>query len=123
MNLGTLACFGFMCWGGGLVLSQEELTVYVLVVVEENHEMSNAKVAFEMRASGHSKLVAEERREVPVVRYSVEDWSTCWVLDLNRNPWTLIIIIHEEAVNQFTKMAYFGRIFSGMKVCMRALSI
>jgi hypothetical protein len=61
-----------MCWGGGLVLFQEELTVCVLVVVVGNHGMSNARVAFEMRASGHSKPVAKEGKEVPVVRYSVE---------------------------------------------------
>jgi hypothetical protein len=54
------------------VLFQEELTVCVLVVVVGNHGMSNARVAFEMRASGHSKPVAKEGKEVPVVRYSVE---------------------------------------------------
>jgi hypothetical protein len=34
-----------------------------------------------------------------------------------------MIILHKEAVNQFPGMVYFGRIFSGRKVCMRALSI
>jgi hypothetical protein len=35
------------------------------------------------------------------------------VVDPNRNPWMLVVIIHEEAVNQFLGMAYFGGVFSG----------
>jgi hypothetical protein len=44
------------------------------------------------------------------------------VLEPKRNPWTLVVIIHEEAVNQFPGMAYFGGIFSGRKVSVMAMN-
>jgi hypothetical protein len=43
------------------------------------------------------------------------------VLDPNRNPRTLVVIIHKEAINQFPWMAYFGRVFSGEEVSVRAM--
>jgi hypothetical protein len=44
------------------------------------------------------------------------------VLEPNRTPRTLVIIIHEEAVNQFPRMAYYGGVFSGRELSVRALS-
>jgi hypothetical protein len=32
-----------------------------------------------------------------------------------------VVIIHEEAINQFPGMAYFGRLYSGDKVSLRAM--
>jgi hypothetical protein len=43
------------------------------------------------------------------------------VLDPDRNPRTLVVIIHEEAINQFPRMAYFGGVFSGREVSVRAM--
>jgi hypothetical protein len=44
------------------------------------------------------------------------------VLEPNRAPRTLVIIIHEEVVNQFPGMAYYGGVFSGRELSVRALS-
>jgi hypothetical protein len=43
------------------------------------------------------------------------------VLDPNRNPRTLVVIIYEEAINQFPGMAYFGGVFSGEEISIRAM--
>jgi hypothetical protein len=32
-----------------------------------------------------------------------------------------VIVLHEEAVNQFPEMAYYGGVFSGRGVCVRAM--
>jgi hypothetical protein len=55
--------------------------------------------------------------------YNVEDGNPRWVLELDRNPRTLMVIIHEGAINQFPGMAYFGRVFSwgGGEVSVRAM--
>jgi hypothetical protein len=38
--------------------------------------------------------------------YSAEKGNSRWVLELERNPWMLVVIIHKEAINQFLGMAY-----------------
>jgi hypothetical protein len=43
------------------------------------------------------------------------------VLEPDRTPWTLMIVLHKEAVNQFPRMAYYGGVFSGGEVNVRAL--
>jgi hypothetical protein len=61
------------------------------------------------------KSTGGEREE----RVAVLGWggreNVCRVLDPNRTPRTLVVIIHEEAVNQFPGMAYFGGFSVGMK--------
>jgi hypothetical protein len=42
------------------------------------------------------------------------------VLEPDRNPQTLVLIICEEVINQFSRMAYFGRVFNGKEVSLRA---
>jgi hypothetical protein len=46
------------------------------------------------------------------MRYNAKEGNLLWMLELDRNPRTLVVIIH-EAINQFLKMAYFGGVFSG----------
>jgi hypothetical protein len=43
------------------------------------------------------------------------------VLDPDRNPHTMVVIIHEEAINQYPGMAYYGGIFSGGEASVRAI--
>jgi hypothetical protein len=43
------------------------------------------------------------------------------VLKPDRTPWTLVIVLHEEVVNQFPGMAYYGGVFSGREVSMSAV--
>jgi hypothetical protein len=50
-----------------------------------------------------------------------EEGNPRWVLEPDRNPCTLVVIIHEEAVNQFPGMAYFGGVFSEGEVSVKAM--
>jgi hypothetical protein len=43
------------------------------------------------------------------------------VLEPDQTPQTLVIVLHEEAINQFLGMAYFGGVFSGGEVSVRAM--
>jgi hypothetical protein len=58
----------------------------------------------------------------PTMRENAEDGSFRQVLDPNRNPRTMVMIIHKEAINQFPGMAYYGGIFSGGEVSVRAIN-
>jgi hypothetical protein len=91
------------------------------VVWVGNCRMSNAQVAFEMDARGHANQMGESDRERVAPRGGGERENVRQVLDPNRNPWTLLVIIHEEVVNQYPWMAYFGGVFSGEEVSIRAM--
>jgi hypothetical protein len=78
-------------------------------------------VAFESGVGGLSVPRAIAGGDVLGVRYSAEGRNSRWVLELDRNPWTLVVIIHEEAINQFPRMAYFGGVFSCREVNVRAV--
>jgi hypothetical protein len=84
--------------------------------------MSNAMVVFEMEAEGCANQMAEFRRERGAPRGGEEGETVRQVLDPNRNPRMLVVIIHEEAINQFPRMAYFGGVFSGGEVSVRAMN-
>jgi hypothetical protein len=84
-------------------------------------KMSNARVLFELNAHGQAVLVVGGRREGPTGQHDVEGGSPRQVLDPDRNLRTMVVIIHEEVVNQFPGMAYLGGVFSGREVSMRAL--
>lgn len=43
------------------------------------------------------------------------------VLEPDMNPRTLVVIIYEEAINQFLGMAYFGGIFSRREMNVKAM--
>ena len=43
-------------------------------------------------------------------------------MDLDKNLQTMVGIIHEESINQFLGMAYFGGVFSEGKVSVKAMS-
>jgi hypothetical protein len=83
--------------------------------------MSNARVAFESEVGGSSVPRTRTIGDVPTVPYGVEEGSSRRVLEPDRNPWTLVVIIHEEAINQFPGMAYFGGVFSGGEVNVRTM--
>jgi hypothetical protein len=78
-------------------------------------------VALEMEFKVHSSRAMGIKRERPVVCNSVEGDNLCQVLYPDRNPQKLVLVVHEEAINQFPRMAYFGGIFSGGEVCLRAM--
>jgi hypothetical protein len=84
--------------------------------------MSNARVVFEMEAEGRANQMAENRRERVAPRGGEERENVQRVLNPDRNPRTVVVIIHEEAINQFPEMAYFGGMFSGGEVSVKAMN-
>jgi hypothetical protein len=74
---------------------------------------------YEMGAGGQSNT--RMRGEGSMVRYMADEGNSCQVLEPNRNPRTLMVIIHKEAINQFPEMAYFGGVFSGGEVSVKAM--
>ena len=68
-------------------------------VVAGNHSMLNAKVAFESGVGDFSVSRARIGGDVLVMCYGIKGMNFCWVLELDRIPWTLVVIIHEMAVN------------------------
>jgi hypothetical protein len=91
-------------------------------VVAGNHSMLNARVAFESGVGDFSVSRARVGGDVPAMCYGAEGVNFCRVLEPDRNPWILVVIIHEEAMNQFRRMAYFGGIFGGGEVSVRAMN-
>jgi hypothetical protein len=85
------------------------------------HGMSNARVQFEMSAGRHAVPTARGGGEVQTVQFNGEGKSFCWVLEPDWTPHTLVLIIHEEVVNQHPRMAYCGGIFSDGEVSVKAL--
>ena len=85
----------------------------VSVVWAGNCRMSNAQVLFEIEAEGQANQMAENKTEKVAPHGGAKRENVCRVLDPDRNPRTLVVIIHEEAINQFPGMAYFGGVFNG----------
>jgi hypothetical protein len=65
------------------------------------YKMSNAWVVFEMEGGGRTNQMRESERERVAARGGGEREKVRRVLDPDRNPRTLVVIIHEEAINQF----------------------
>jgi hypothetical protein len=61
--------------------------------------MSNARVVFEMEAERRANQMAENRRERMAPRGGEERENVHRVLDPDRNPRTVVVIIHEEEIN------------------------
>jgi hypothetical protein len=88
--------------------------------VGKKKRISNARVLLEMRVDGEAVPIGRGKRLVSSLRFA-EEGNPDQVLELNRNPRTLVVIIHEEAVNQFPGMEYFGGVFSEVEVSVRAM--
>jgi hypothetical protein len=67
--------------------------------------MLNARVLLEMRADGEVVPTGRGRKGVSTLWF-IEKGNPRQVLEPNRNPCTLVVIIHEEAINQFLGMAF-----------------
>jgi hypothetical protein len=83
--------------------------------------MSNARVQFKMATERRATPTKRRRGEVPSAQFNGEERSSHRVLDPDWTLCTLVLVIHEEAVNQDLDTAYFGRIFSDREVSIRAL--
>jgi hypothetical protein len=83
--------------------------------------MSEARDTVERGRSGQAMPAARPRGGVQVLINRAGETETRQVLELDRTPWTLVIIVHEEAINQFPRLAYYGGVFSGREVSVRAL--
>jgi hypothetical protein len=87
-----------------------------------SYRMSNARVVSEMEGGGWTNHIGKSERERVAARGGGERKNVRRVLEPDRNPRTLVVIIHEEAINQFPGMAYFGGVFNGRKVSVRAMN-
>jgi hypothetical protein len=74
-----------------------------------------------MEAEGCANRRAVNKEERVAAQGSGGRENVWRVVDPDRNPRTLVVIIHEEVVNRFPRMAYFGRVFSGSEVSIRAM--
>jgi hypothetical protein len=61
--------------------------------------MSNVRVAFESGVAGRATPVIRGGGGVPSLQYDVEGGDSRRVLEPDKNPRTLVVIIHEEEVN------------------------
>jgi hypothetical protein len=93
--------------------------------------MSSARVGVEMRVEGRPVPatrvgggVCPPRMEegTRLVSQRGGEGSAQHVLEPDRMPRTLVIVLHEEAVNQFLGMAYYGGMFSRRELSVRAIN-
>ena len=83
--------------------------------------MANARRGFEVELGGQ---VAPSRRHGEGMRQpntNRGDGGAWQVLEPDWMPQTLVIVLYEEAINQFPRMAYYGGVFSGGEVSVRAM--
>jgi hypothetical protein len=85
--------------------------------------MSNARMGFEVGFGGQAASARRTEEGIRLLNNSGGDGGARQVLEPNRTPRTLVIVLHEEAINQFPGMAYYGRVFSGGEVSVRAMEI
>jgi hypothetical protein len=84
--------------------------------------MSNARVHYKMATEKRAAPTERGRGvEAPYAQLNGKGGSWRRVLEPYRTPCTLVLVLHEEAVNQHPGMAYFGGIFGDMEVSVRAL--
>jgi hypothetical protein len=82
--------------------------------------MSNAMMLLEMSADGEVVPTGRGGRGMSTLWFA-EERNPHRVLEPDRNPRTLVVIIHEEAINQFPGMPYFGGVFSEGEVSVKAM--
>jgi hypothetical protein len=76
---------------------------------------------FITRAEGGTRLPREEGGGRPIGQQ--EGGGSAWqVLEPDQTPRTLVIVLHEEAVNQYTGMAYYGGVFNRRELSVRAIN-
>ena len=83
--------------------------------------MLNARVIFGSEGRVHVGRSISGGGNMVGVRWGAEEGGPRQVLEANRNPQTLVVIIHEEEVNHFPGMAYLGGVFSGEEVSVWAM--
>jgi hypothetical protein len=88
-------------------------------VLAGNLKMSNVRAEFEAGSVGRIGWAINGRGGR--VSVTTEDGNVRRVFELDRMPRTLVFVVHEEAVNQFPRMAYFGGVFSGGDISVKAI--
>jgi hypothetical protein len=73
------------------------------------------------RAEGGTRPPREEGGGRPI-RQQEGGGSARQVLESDRTPRTLVIVLHEEAINQYPGMAYYGGVFSGRELSVKAIN-
>ena len=93
----------------------------VLVVWMGRGVISNARVIFGSEGREYMGQSTNGGGDMEGVRWRVEEGVPQQVLEADRNSQTLVAIVHEEEVNHFLGMAYFGGVFSGGEVNVQAM--
>ena len=78
--------------------------------------MLNIRVIFGSEGRVHVGRSISVGGNMTDVQWGGEEGVPRQVLEANRNPQTLVVIILEEEVNHFPGMAYFGGVLSGGEV-------
>jgi hypothetical protein len=84
--------------GGGAIPSRAN-RVCVCRCRGRKTRMSNVRLLLEMSVNGQGVPAIRVGREGLTMRYKAEEGNPRRVLELDRNPRTLVVIIHEEAIN------------------------
>ena len=53
-----------------------------------------------MGVGGHLIPTIRMGREVHALHYTIGEGNTRWVLELDKNSWTVVLIIHEEDISR-----------------------
>jgi hypothetical protein len=83
--------------------------------------MASAREIQDGRRWGPALSAARREGDTPTSKMRTGGGGARQVLEPDRSPRTLVIIVHKEGVNQFPWMAYYGGVFSGKEVGVRAL--
>jgi hypothetical protein len=96
--------------------------VKVLVVFEVGkRKMVSAGEMQEGRRGEQALPTTRREGDFQAAGMRSEDGGVRQVLEPDRIPRTLVIIVYEEGVNHFPGMAYYGGVFSGREVGIQAL--
>ena len=76
-----------------------------------------------MSANRQAAPTARVGKRIPTVPYIAKEGNPCRVLDPDKTLRSLVMVIHDKAINQFPGMAYFRGIFNGGEVSIRAIDI
>jgi hypothetical protein len=83
--------------------------------------MANVRRGFEVELGSQVAPARKHGEGMRQPNTNGGDGGARQVLEPDRTPRTLVIVLHKEAINQFPRMAYYGGVFSGREVSMRAM--
>jgi hypothetical protein len=83
--------------------------------------MANARKGFEVGLGGQAAPARRTEKGMWQLNTNGGDGGVRQVQEPDQMPRTLVIVLHEEAINQFLGMAYYGGVISRGEVSVRAM--